>query len=247
MATPQYLNYGGYQFGPDSTWFTIHKQAIIGATGRRKIVAENWYINGRVNGANSTEVAVAAAAMENSLIDGGDLVFTLYHRLLSADCIEGTHILDFKWLPGYDGVRGSGAEMVLRRTFSLVIGGKKIATDSDTDIIEYRESIVGRGTGGPLVLPVTSLYGSVQAQQRVAKTPFWATQSGYAIGLTQYPLASSRMFLASPTVYYMPDQVSQGLSAPLNFGINQNTGFRISWSYLCWSPNQLVGQPLPPI
>lgn len=243
---PQQLFYGGFAFYPDATWFTIHKQAILGNTGRRKFVAETWHIDGRVNGTSIAEVSANAAALENALLDGGDLVFTLFHRLLSADCVEGTHVHSFTWVPGYDGTtRGSGAEMVLRRTFKLVISGKKIATGIDSDIIEYQETIVGRGTGGPLVLPVTSLYGNVQAQQRVAKTPFWSVQSGYAIGLTDYPLASSRMFLGVPSVYYMPEQVSEGLHTPQNWGLNQNTGYKINWSYLAWSPNAMVGQPLP--
>ena len=63
--------------------------------------------------------------------------------------------------------------------------------------------------------------GSVQAQQRVAQTPFWTTQSGYAIGLTEYPLPATRLWLTTPGVYYMPDQVVGGYTTPENFGINE--------------------------
>lgn len=243
----QQLFYGGYAFDPDAVWFTIHKQAIIGRLGRRKYIAEMWHLTGRVSGANSEEVQAKVVALENAMTDGGDLVFTLTHALYSADCVEGTHVYSLKWLPGFDGTpRGSGAEMVLRRTFQITIGGKKLATGIDTDLIEYRETIRGRGTGGPIVLPVTALAGDVQAQQRVLKTPFWTTQSGYAVGLTEYPLPATRLWLLTPNVYYMPDQVSGGYTTPENFGINQNTGFRTDWNYLCWSNFQLVGSPVLP-
>lgn len=242
----QQLFYNNVGFDPDAVWFTIHKQAILSGMGRRKFIDEKWYLTGRVSGANTAEVQAKVDALENNLADGGDLVFTLTHRLLSADCVEGTHVYSLTWLPGFDGVRGSGAEMVLRRTFKMVIGGKKLATGIDTDLIEYRETVSGRGTGGPQVIPVLSLYGYPQAQQRVARTPFWATQSGYAIGLTAYPLPPTRIWLTTPGVYYMPDQVIGSLTTPQNFAINQNTAFRTTWSYLAWSNYQLVGTPAVP-
>ena len=234
------LFYNGYAFDPNAVWFTIHKQAIIGGLGRRKYIAEMWHLTGRVSGTSTSEVQGKVVALENAMSDGGDLVFSLTHALYSADCVEGTHVYSLRWIPGFDGVRGSGAEMVLRRTFQITIGGKKLATGIDTDLIAYRETIRGRGTGGPIVLPVTSMAGSVQAQQRVAQTPFWTTQSGYAIGLTEYPLPATRLWLTTPGVYYMPDQVVGGYTTPENFGINRNTGFRTDWNYTCWSALQLV-------
>lgn len=238
------LSYNGRAFAPDSVWFTITKRAIIGGTGRRNFVHEQWNINGRVSGANTAAVQGEMASLESSLNDGGDLVFSLYHSLLSADCVEGTHVREFAWLPGYDAVRGSGAELVLRRTFRLVIDGKKIAP-SDLDLIAYHEAFRGVGTGGPIILPVHAMTGEVQAQQTVRATEFWSTQSGYAVGLLSNPPAATALWQATDGVYYKPLAVSGTLDTPMHYGRNVNTAFRTSWSYTCWSRVPLIGSPSP--
>ncbi len=242
---PEQLFYNGHGFGLDCVWFRIVRQPIIGGTGRTNYVDHRWYLNGRVNGANTAAVVAGVQAVENALVPGGDLVFTIYHKLLNADCVAGTQIRNFVWSEGYDGVRGSGAELVLRRTFSCIISGRTIAT-SDTDLVQYSETIRGVGTGGPITYPVTSLIGAVQAQQTVLFTPYWTTQSGFAVGLTAEPPASTPIWQFTPNVFYMPDQVSIGLSTPINWGINVNTGFRTEWRYVCWSAFPIVVNPISP-
>jgi len=241
----QQLFYGGFPFQPDTVSFRIVKRPIIGRLGRRNFVDHVWFIDGRVYGANTTEVQAQMLALENALVDGGDLIFSLYHRLISSDCVNGTKILKFEWLKGYDGVRGSGAELVLRRTFQLQIGGRILAT-SDTDLIEYHESVQGVGSTGPIIIPVTSLAGDVQAQQTVLKTPWWGIQSGYAIGLTATPPVATAIWWETPGVYYDPLSISEAIETPINWGVNQNTGWKISWRYKCWSRNVLVTSPIPP-
>lgn len=240
------LFYNGYGFPPDAVSFRIDFNPVIGQTGRTNYVDQFWTLDGRVNGENSNEVIAAIEQLVAALVPGGDLVFSLYHKLLNADCTQGTQIRKFEWLKGYDYVgHGSGAELVLRRTFRAVIGGR-VVTPSDTDLVAYSESVQGIGTGGPIIKPVQSLYGAVQAQQTVLHTPYYARQSGFAVGLLDYPAASTPIWQSTSGVYYLPEQCSVTLESPKNIGINQNTNFTTRWSYVCWSNTPLVASPLPP-
>lgn len=239
-----YLYYGPYAFDAGRTWFTINRHAVIGPTGRRNFVHHQWVINGSVRGANSSEVTTAIAALETACVDGNDLAFTLGgHGLVSSACTEGTHVRAFRWLPGYDGVRGSGAECVLRRTFQLVIDGL-VPASSDTDIVAWSESIMAVGTGGPDIKPVGSLTGGVQPQQVQQFTTNYAIQSGYAIGLTAMPAAATPLWPNGVNgIYWIPGKFRSGIYTPQRWGININTHFKVDWSYAYWSADVLAGSP----
>lgn len=239
------LTYNGYPFEDRAVWFTIVKQPIISGTNRRIYVDNHWYCDGRVSGNSQADVTAKMQAVENAMVDGGDLVFSIYHTLRSADCVAGTKVRNFRWLPGYDGVRGSGAEMVLRRTFKFEIYGRVLAT-SDTDIIMYRESVRGYGDGGPIILPVGSLTGDVQPQIPQLKTEWHGIQSGFAIGLVATPAAATPIWQATAGVYYDHPNINVELDTPINWGINQNTGFKIAWNYKCWSRSVLATSPPAP-
>lgn len=248
MPTPIFpqLWYGDYPFLQGSVWFTISKRPIIGPTGRRVYVHESWSITGRVEGPTNPQVVAACEALEAAIVDGQDLLFTnSSHGIVSANTTEGTHVRLFQWLSGFDGVRGSGAELLLRRTFNLVIDAKYVAT-SDTDMYAYDETVSGMGTGGPDVVPVMSLFGYPQAQQRRLRTPFSSIQRGRAIGLTTYPAASTPIWQFTPNVYYYPESITTSLSTPKAWGVNVNTLYEIAWAYRAWSPTvAMVVSPSP--
>lgn len=242
-----FLSYGTYEFPPDAVSFTINSRPIINPVGFTNYLDVRWYLDGRVNGNDTSEVITAIEALEAALIPGQDLVFSIYHQLLSANCVQGTQIYDFRWLKGYDDIgRGSGAELVLRRTFKAVIGGLVLVT-SDNDLYAYSESVRGIGTGGPVIKPVRSLAGAVQAQQTTAITEFWSTQSGFATGLLAYPAASTPIWLLTPGVVYPPEQTWVQEDSPRMLGINNNTRYTTRWSYTAWAPFAMVASPLPPI
>ena len=240
-----HLTYNGTDFPENSAWFTRSSRPIIGKTGRRNFIHEQWVIHGRVNGANTAEVDAARVAFESTLVDGGDLSFSLgtTQRLNSADTVQGTHIRELYWGTGYDGVRGSGAEDVLRRTFRLVIDGLLRMT-SDTDVIEYRETVQGVGTTGPRILPVGSLTGEVTPQQTQLKTKSEAIQSGYVIGLTGYPNPSTPIWINGQNdVYEYFERRKNTLHSPQQVGKNESTGYKRSFSYHFWSKHQIIGSP----
>lgn len=246
----QTLSYNGYTHDPDSCWFTINRFGILGGINRLNKVRNVWTIHGRVNSAaglsgtaaqNSVDTKVVA--WENHVQDGGDLVFSLGSTmsLISRNCLEGTHVKEFSWLTGYDGVRGSGAEGLLRRSFKLVVYGDILVTSS-TDITHYQDSLAAIGSGGAKVVPVGALTGTVQAQQVQAYTPYYAIQSGSAVGLTAWPTPPLPVYTGVSGVYYFPETLSVITKTPRNWGLNRNTGYEIQWNYKCWSSLQLTGQ-----
>lgn len=238
------LFYGSYAFQPDSVWFTIMQRTLIGRTGRPNYRDITWNLNGRVSGSNTSEVVDRVEELQASLVSGYNLVFSIYHQLLSNDCVSGTQVKALDFLPGYDSVRGSGAELVLRRTFRAIISGRQIVA-SDSDVINYFESVTGIGTGGPNIIPVPSLAGDVQAQQVTAKSFYTQVQSGYSTGLLNYPPASTPIWQAGPA-FYFPNRCRVTLDSANQIGINLSTGLTTRWHYESWYTLPLVGSPIIP-
>lgn len=239
---PQTLSIGSFDCDEDAAWFKIDRIGIVGGTGRITKTRHVWTIYGRVNGADSSAVDTEVIALEAAVVDGIDIEFSLGSTmsLTSDNTTEGTHIKEFVWLPGSDGVRGSGAEGILRRSFKLVVYGDILAA-SDTGITHWEESLNGIGNGGPNTIPVVSLLGDVQPQTTQARTPCFLIQSGFATGITETPTAPSPIYYGVPGIYYMPLLDSIQKFTPKQFGVNQNTQFGIRWSYKCWSLNRLIG------
>ena len=243
-----HISLGSYSLPEDRCYFTRHIRSIFGKTGRRSFLHHQWVINGSLGGPGYTTATVDAArvAFDNNVVDGVDLVFSLgsTQSLMSANCANGTRVRELTWLPGFDGVRGSGAEDVNRRTFRLIIEGL-VRVNSGSDIVEWHERVTGVGTGGPRTVPVGSLTGNVTAQQTQAFTKCEAIQTGYGIGLTQYPLAATPIWASGQNgVYEYFERRRNSPSTPAQWGINQNTLFRRDWSYHFFSTiGPLVGSP----
>lgn len=242
-----HISLGSYNLPEDRCWFTRHIRSVFGKTGRRSFLHHQWVINGSLGGPGYTTATVDAARVDfdNNVVDGVDLIFSLgsTQSLISGDCVNGTRVRELTWLPGYDGVRGSGAEDVNRRTFRLIIEGLKKVT-SDTDIVEWHERVVGIGTGFEKIVPVGSLAGPVTAQQTQLYTKCEAIQTGYGIGLTQYPIPATPIWTGGGGVYEYSERRRMSLSTPSNWGRNLNTMFRRDWSYHFFSTiGPIVGSP----
>lgn len=239
---PEHLSIGDYDCDNDAAWFGIERNGIFGSTGRVTKVRHTWTIMGRVNGSDSSAVDAEVIALETAVEDGIDIVFSLGSTmsLLDADCTEGTHIKSFQWLTGSDGVRGSGAEGILRRSFKLVVYGDKLAA-SDTVITQWHETLTGIGNAGPRIVPVGSITGTVQAQQVQAHTPCFLIQSGYAVGRDATPAYPDPVYFGVSGIHYMPEAMTVSKFTPKDWGRIQNNQFGIRWSYKCWCINPLVG------
>ena len=238
------LTYNGYTFDPGMISFRLARRGILGGTNRINYRRDAWSISGRCQAATASAVDAKVLAIENCMRDGGDLVFSLGSsmNLLSGNCVGGTHVRDFAWERGDDGVMGSGAQGVNRRTFTCTIWGDILQT-ADTPITQWQESLHFIGTGGPEVHPVGSLWGGVQAQQVQAYTPFFAIQSGFAMGLTVRPSPPVPLFTGVSGVFYIPGLCSVTPITPKNWGVNRNTELGVRWSYKCWSSSSVTASP----
>lgn len=245
------LAIGGYALQPDMAHFRIDRNGILSGTNRINRVRNTWHIWGRVNSDQGASGATAKSqvdarviAVESAVREGMDLVFSLGStmRLISSALTEGTHVRRFTWTTGIDHVNGSGAEGLLRRTFELEVYGD-IPVASDTQITQWQDSITALGTGGPLVVPVGSLSGGIQAQQVQAVTAYHCIQSGMARGFNDYPLAPVPNFLSVPGVYYDPESLATTRITPQTWGRNANVNFGVRWHYKAWSAAPLLGNP----
>lgn len=251
----QTLTIGSVTLDPDAAWFRIHRTGILGQTNRLNRVRNKWIIDGRLNSDPGLQGTAAQAsldakvvAFENAIVPGVNIVFSLgaSMRLISSYMVGGTQIESFDWLTGYDGVRGSGAEGLLRRTFHLVVYGDN-AVNADTAITGLFETIQQIGTGIPRTVPVGSLAGTVQPQTVQLNTPIWCIQSGYAIGQYTWPTAPIPLYQGVAGVYYDPNTLTESQDTPQQWGRNTNMGYRTRWSYRAWSTISLgVGPTIIP-
>lgn len=241
----QVLTIGSHAMQPDHCWFSIHRTGIVGRAGRIIKTRNVWNVDGYVQDTGSSALNTRVLALEMAVFDGIDLVFSLGSsmNLLSMNCLEGTHVREFSWLTGYDGVRGCGAEGLLRRTFRLVVYGDVLDT-TDTNYTSFHDSLIFKGNGLDHTVPVPSLSGPVQAQTTSLYTPVWILQTGRATGLLYTPAPATPQFAG---VGYYPQPEGQTLSyfTPERLGINQNTEFGVAWSYKCWISNYVSGYSPP--
>lgn len=244
------LTYSGPGFSwtsdPGRVGFTQHYMIILGKTNRPNYRLERWTVRGSLQDVNPVAVDAKKNILLAAMQPYGDLVFSLgTYAILNANTLNGTIVKDFRWIDGVDPGRGSGIQALTRRDYQFVIEGMTALT-SDTDIIEWRESVINIGDGGAMIKPVVSLAGTVQPQTVASYTPVIQIQSGYGVGLTATPSASTPIWFASPGVYYLPDKYTVEEFTPQNWGYNTNTGYGIRWSYTSWSNSPLVVSP-PPI
>jgi len=185
--------YGGYTHADDSAGFTINEQMILSPRGTPFKKLHSWIINGVLRATTQSQLTAEMDALKAAYSQGGqDLVFNLtggvgsHHRLLSGSTLTGTRVRRFTWLDRQPGVWGSGTEYVFRRSYQIVVDAEAIADGAD-NILQYTQSITYKGYGGPRWILAGSLTGAMQAQTVQAFTPFYAIQSGFALGLFSRP------------------------------------------------------------
>lgn len=197
-----HLAYGDYLFEERACYFDIQKTPEHSRTGQRIAFLERWTVRGRITGENEGEITSGALALEAALSsDGYNIQFygasgPTRHQMISDDSTNGVEIKDFKWLNAPEGQRGSGAEYVLRRSFSFVAQARFLDLTGNGIVFEHR-TLRAVGNGGAKWRLVPSLNGPVQLQQLQAYTPFSAVQSDIRIGLVGTPLPASPLFPAT--------------------------------------------------
>jgi hypothetical protein len=229
-----YLKYGSHQHEPGECTVVITRENVYSESRVLKATRERWEVQGRLQAADQAAVKAAVTALEAAYSqDGHDLGFWLssgsatMHSLVSASCDGGTKVVRPPSYP--DSAR---AECSTFRTYALTVEGLLRPSDG---LVSWTEKLRFRGTCGPSwgFLPV--LTGIPPAQIFRQATTMQISQSGYAVGLGEYPVAPPPLW---PEAEHQ-DRRDIDLELPTD-GSRQR---RTSWSYVMETNTPVTGQP----
>jgi hypothetical protein len=162
------------------------------------------------------------------------------HVLQTGLTVNGVKLESFEYLSGtveVGGSYGSGSEYTLRRTYQIVLSGEIL--NGSNQYVDYSETLRLVGDGGPKFIMIGALTGPVQAQTVQQFTPYKVIQSGYAVGLLDYPTAPAPIWPAA----LHGDVKIEEIGTPGQFGQNVNRNFPIRWRYEFESAVALSGGP----
>ncbi len=231
------LKYGSYAHDSGEVTIIVSKEKMYAETGQQTGYTERWTIRGVLHADTIDQLTTALAALELAYsVNGRDLVFykddgvtPTVHGLTSRNTSSGVRITKFSY------PIGEGAEYVTSRTYEIEAEASIITANAEFD--SWTETINLRG-GGPRFVYLQTLTGQPQKQQVAQSTPYFATQSGTAVGLLRYPRYPAPMF----PEHEHTDQRSQTQVSP-EVQPNTPSKFQIEWSYEFESASPLFGRP----
>lgn len=237
------LSYNGYNHSDNEVWFSITKQAVYGPRRRREREVQTWDIRGVLiadENASDQEANLTAkiGALETAYsTNGGDLIFTgntsgnTRHTLLSSNTINGIQVVGIDWLPGNQGIWGSGTEYVNKRSYRIRLRAETLW--SDDELYFYRSTFSYTGTTGNKKIWMPSLTGVPQQQIVQAATTQKIVQTGMNIGMTNWlPIDAP---LLGP-IYEHLDRRQYSRDFPLEQNINLPLKYPTRWTYYFETP-----------
>ena len=181
------LKYGNYSHELQEASVVITRDVGWNAEGVAEEITETWDISGQVHGDTFSELTQNITALE--------IAYSTPDK--DARLVAGTANTAHKLLiANWDSIRasgpnypiGDGAEYTTFRTYAIRLTAKKfpLRQQGGDPIIEYSEVIEIQGNGGPdwVFQPVTS--GNWPRADLTDRTPVVITQSGEAVGRTDY-------------------------------------------------------------
>lgn len=231
------LKYGTYTHDEGEAEVVITQEKTYAETGQQTGYKAKWSIRGVLHGTGVSNVTTKLDALaleynkngQNLILYQSDGTTATHHALTSNNTSTGVRITMLKFPVG------SGAEYSTFRTYEIEAEAEIIGTNADFDTWTETISIHG---GGPRFVFLQTLIGLPQKQLVAQATPYFATQSGSAVGLLAYPRFPAPMFPAHEHV----DQRQQSKVSP-QVQPNTPTHFQIDWSYEFESASPLFGVP----
>lgn len=193
-------------------------------------------IEGNIEAASVSALALATRNLQNNVTQPGrDLVMrdngTLVESLLNAGSSTGVRLMAMEFPDDTPADFSTYRHVKLTFAASYPVAGA-------AEIIEYEQTLEGRG-GEATIIWKRAITGAPKKVITCEQTEFVAVQSGYAIGLTRYPLPAKPMF-------GVPDYSSFRQTTPRRFGKTVR-GFRQEWTYGFSAVAAFRGNPgLPP-
>lgn len=177
--------YGGYTH-PDNevNLVTLDVQTIYSPRNKRLAVRKTVSLYGEILDTSLANIVARIQAIENAYAnDDQDFRYTidgtLTHSLLnSGTCLSGVRVLNRPSFP-----RGDATELVLKRTFSVVL---QATYDSAADnLVSWQESVETIGTGGPKFFVVETIIGPIAVYTTLNSAQYYS-QTGMAVGYSSY-------------------------------------------------------------
>jgi hypothetical protein len=178
---------------------------------------------------NQDDIKDKIEAIKGAYLDGADAI--LYHDngtisshyLKSNNCINGTRVMSLSFPRGGDGEYATG------RTYQIQIQGDVPAETGVAGITSFEETVMTRGTGGPLWEYVPRWIGPPQKNIIYNQSPRTVIQYGSSEALAggwPYPptpvVNSFDEHTDKRTVWYGSAKIS---------GVNQNLLYPLRWRY----------------
>lgn len=224
------LKYGAYVLPENSTFPTIRRSGVYSETREKFSLTEEWTVRSEILGSGEADLTTKINAFEAAMIDGLDLV------LYEEDGVTPTahSMLDCRVIGGPSYPNATGPEYAVLRTVDVTFQSVTYFNPS-SGLIFFRETVTRSG-GGPVRIMVPVISGPARRHQTQEEAPYFATQSGTAIGTgLTYPQEPGPLFPGSEL--RAPDITN---TAPVTDGkLYRET----SWRYEFGSSQPLIAEP----
>lgn len=219
-----HIKYGEYTHDTNECTIAISRRGLYTEDGSRYGYRDRWEITGMLQAASQGALTGAidglkAAYAENGLDIGlyTDSGSATSHSITSEDTTTGTLVME-----GPDFPEGEGAEYTTFRHYRIVLEAE---TTGDTGglLVSYQETLLYRGTGGPVWRYLPVLTGPPQQQMLQQQSTRWLFQRGRAEQAVTYPARPGPLLPAAEH-----QDLREYTQETLSDGSNRKVS---SWSY----------------
>jgi hypothetical protein len=218
--------YGNYAFPPNCVIPQTRKRTTFAQDGSPASVENTIECTGEFLGTGQRDLVNQCTLLELALgrqwqdfrILCDDGTAAIY--LPNATAFGGVRVIE-----GPDYPEGAGVEFAVKRKFRFVVQATYPITAAGLPLlVTYEETVSFRG-GGPLIVWMQPVNGPPIRQIAAEATPYYATQSGNAVGLLGWPAPPFPLW--SGALMTAP-QISR--TTPQVLGTSRRN-FKITWNY----------------
>lgn len=227
------LSYGGFAHQDNECEVVIRAEPMRDEAQQYYQFRDTWEIRGFVQATDQAGVIAACTALENAYArDGGDLILLantppggIAAQMLSGVCIGGTRVIRGPVYP-----EGGGAQFSNFRTYEITVEGIRPAT-VPVELLAWHETLAYKGTGGPELAYPEPLTGLPQKQQVKQATTCYCTQTGFAVGFTDWPDPAPPIFPGDedPKERELIPELPKRYGPP---GKAEYREFKVNWKYV---------------
>lgn len=233
------FKYGSYSHQQGEVTATLNRIPTYGPRGFRKGLREVVTLSGLLHADTSAELTAEFRRMDQAYSqDGQELAMYLPDGntktavyLNPDEYLGGTRVTQRPSLPDL-----RGAQYVTFLAYTIQLEGFK--PDAESKLLEFRETLTIRGTGGPRRVLIETSQGPVVEQIVRQRTTVSATQVGQATAFRSDPLIQPPVW---PQFEDVDRRVLSASTPTSTRGVPDE--FTVNWSYQFRSGGPLQGQP----